>query len=301
MATSSSAKKAAIRVLSYHIGTRKIRTSISQIRKFSGFEDREHNWAQFADDHVSTKAVVWPDETMGPLNTPDFRFALPGNIGVTKEDKAVERNRPVDTQAEVLPEGIAERHLTVISQLIAESDYLDPDSQTDTDMADCILRKYFENARVELAMQDCPHMIYKDFASFFPDMPQNGKLTIVTITQRTDNDMSGWTESVDEEREKLLENFMSTATEICHTLKAHNYWCDYVDPSSGQPFFGPYTNTTFYETDERYRHLGFEIEDLGCCKVIYHKKWGAKVFVGSIFTMAPKEHAVMQNLLKLLD
>ena len=36
-------------------------------------------------------------------------------------------------------------------------------------------------------------------------MPQSS-ITVITITQKTVNDMSGWNSNVEEEREKLLEN-----------------------------------------------------------------------------------------------
>lgn len=61
-------------------------------------------------------------------------------------------------------------------------------------------------------------------------------------------------------------------------------------------FFGPYTNTTLFETDERYRHLGFSIDDLGCCKVIRHNLWGTHVVVGSIFTNATPDSHIMKKL-----
>ena len=52
-------------------------------------------------------------------------------------------------------------------------------------------------------------------------------------------------------------------------------------------YLGAYTPATLYETDERYRSFGFDIEDLGCCKVIHHHRWGSHAYVGCLFTTAP--------------
>lgn len=62
-------------------------------------------------------------------------------------------------------------------------------------------------------------------------------------------------------------------------------------------FNGPYSHATFSETDERYRELGFEIIDYGCCKVISHHKWGTKAYVGCIITSASIESNVLKNIL----
>ncbi|CAD7694137.1 unnamed protein product [Nyctereutes procyonoides] len=134
---------------------------------------------------------------------------------------------------------------------------------------------YFENAK-----------------SLFPEGATN-KLMILTMTQKTKNDMTVWSEEVENEREMLLEKFINGAKEICYALP-EGYWVDFIDPSSGLAFFGPYTNNTVFETDERYRHLGFSVDDLGCCKVVRHRLWGTHV--GSIFTNATPDSHIMKKL-----
>jgi hypothetical protein len=52
-----------------------------------------------------------------------------------------------------------------------------------------------------------------------------------------------------------------------------------------------------FETDERYRNFGFEIEDLGCCKVLSHHVWGTHAFVGALFTTAPVPSPELQEVL----
>ena len=83
---------------------------------------------------------------------------------------------------------------------------------------------------------------------------------------------------MEEEREKLTEHMVITCKEICERLKHASYWADFIDPCSGTPYFSAHTNTTMFETDEKFRLLGFRIEDLGCCKVDTTSSTGPKLF-----------------------
>ena len=56
-----------------------------------------------------------------------------------------------------------------------------------------------------------------------------------------------------------------------------------------------------FETDDKYRLLGFRIEDLGCCKVICHKEFGRKVFVGTMVTSVPVSNGIIQQIFCELD
>jgi len=99
--------------------------------------------------------------------------------------------------------------------------------------------------------------------------------------------MSAWSERMEAERDELTKHFIDNAMNVCETLKNQGHWADFIDPSSGRPYLGPFTNSTLFETDERYARLGMRIEDMGCCRVVSHPLWGAHAFIGTIFTDAP--------------
>lgn len=253
------------------------------------------------ESHVATappdicSRTVWPDETMGPFGPQDQRFQLPGNIGFDCHLNGTmsQKKNPVHkTLPDILAEPLSsERHEFVMAQYVNEFQGSDAPVEQEINSAET----YFESAKVECAIQTCPELLRRDFQSLFPEVSAN-KLVILTVTQKTKNDMTVWSEEVENEREMLLEKFISGAKEICYALRAEGYWADFIDPSSGLAFFGPYTNNTLFETDERYRHLGFSIDDLGCCKVIRHSLWGTHVFVGSIFTNATPDSYIMKKL-----
>ncbi|XP_060683071.1 metabolism of cobalamin associated Db isoform X1 [Hemiscyllium ocellatum] len=245
---------------------------------------------------VAGLQTIWPDEKMGPFGPQDHRFQLPGNIGFGSHINGIANQKKISTNRtlpDLLTEPLmSEKHEFILAQFVNEFQGNEAEPQPQEFTA---AENYFENAKVECAIQTCPELLRKDFQSMFPEAPVAG-FTVLTVTQRSVNDMTIWNEAVEEEREQLLEKFINGAKEICYALRSEGYWADFIDPSSGLAYFGPYTNNTLFETDERYRHLGFRIEDLGCCKVIQHKIWGTHVFVGSLFTNAPTDCLVMKKL-----
>lgn len=132
-------------------------------------------------------------------------------------------------------------------------------------------------ATFELKAYACPKSLINDFQSYFRlNSIGDTQMTLITISFKTENDMATWNNQVDAEREFITDKFLDKAQELCQFFEQQGYWADYVDPSSGTLHKSPYNHATFYETDERYRHLGFEIIDNGCCKVISHHEWGEK-------------------------
>jgi len=256
--------------------------------------------------------TVWPDPNLGCLGAKDKRFNFPGNVGI--EPSAV---NSIDTTnfPSALDEATADKKLFEDELAFWHDLCESPTSyqrQVNTlnhhDQAEKI--KQEQMAAGELASQrdklnlecipvTCPDLLRREMIALFA-LPHlaSGPLTVITFCHRTQQDMSAWSPDVESERDIMVEYFMKTAKELCQQLRGRAQWADFIDPSSGRPYFGKYTNLTFFETDERYRHLGFRVIDLGCCKVISHHKWGTHAFVGSIFTTAPHDSEYLGQILE---
>ena len=58
---------------------------------------------------------------------------------------------------------------------------------------------------VECRLHECPRVLHDEFMLLFPGINvELGELRIITLSERTENDMTGWSQSVEEEREELL-------------------------------------------------------------------------------------------------
>ncbi|XP_051259340.1 metabolism of cobalamin associated Db [Dicentrarchus labrax] len=284
------------RLVSYLPGLHVLVHRVAGARAFSAAgssgSDEPHVAVTHSDMGLRT---VWPDENMGPFGPQDQRFQLPGNVGFDCHLEGLaeqKRNQAHKMVPDVLSApSSSDRHEFILTQFIGEYFEKAAASSQNVNTAE----HYFDNSTVECAIQSCPELLKKDFQCMFPEAPSSG-MTVVTVTQKTQNDMMSWSADVEQEREKMLDKFVDGAKEICYSLQREGFWADFIDPSSGLAFFGSYTNNTLFETDDRYRHLGFQIEDLGCCRVIQHSLWGTHVFVGTIFTNAPTSSLVMKKL-----
>merc|ERR1711997_1086616 len=233
------------------------------------------------DPHVS-----WPDPTLGIFAKSDEKFLLPGNVGGGLQcDEEIDDEDVLSLDDTKYSKG-AENY--VCSNPVLLDSF--PDLAAAYNMS--------EKCRFEL--HDAPQLLKKEVQGLFPGNSTfsnpKGDLSVITLIQQTTNDMSTWSDLVDNERELLTDQFVGLAKEVVGRLKSDGYWADFIDPSAGVPYYGRNSNTTMFETDDKYRLLGFRIEDLGCCKVICHKEFGRKVFVGTIFTSVPSNTGAIQNL-----
>ncbi|KRX27387.1 Methylmalonic aciduria and homocystinuria type D -like protein, mitochondrial [Trichinella nelsoni] len=142
----------------------------------------------------------------------------------------------------------------------------------------------------------CPLLVRRELRDLFPTVDvMNRTMTALCLSKKTLNDMVVWSAEGEAERENINEDFINVAKDIVCTIRDHGYWADFIDPFSGKPFYSGYTNATLFETDERYSLLGFTVEDMVCCKVIKHPKFGSNVVVGTVFTNAPEYSAIIKE------
>jgi len=157
---------------------------------------------------------------------------------------------------------------------------------------------FFSNF-LEVRVQPCPKLLIKDVQRMLPGWARiDSNITAITISQGSDSDMGAWSEEMEDEREVLMGAFVNKAKRICAGLTERGQLADFVDPGSGKPHYGENVQGTLFDNDERYIHLGFTIEDLGCCKVMNHNEYGTHVFIGVIFTTARPNSAALQLVLE---
>lgn len=78
---------------------------------------------------------------------------------------------------------------------------------------------------------------------------------------------------------------------------------DFSEPSfvcnrNSLQYFGARTSTTLFETDELMERLcdNLRIDELGCCRVLRHARFGSHAFSGALFTDAPATSPLLEEL-----
>ncbi|GFN75350.1 methylmalonic aciduria and homocystinuria type d homolog, mitochondrial [Plakobranchus ocellatus] len=285
------------RIVTYHPD---LRVAVLRCRSFSSASNELDIPFYDAPESNTQTRTVWPDHILGPLGPQDRRFLMPGRVGPCVNTSRLQQE--INAQArvdftpsfnidQILPQLPHQRQSDISEQFLTSID------EIDIAFIDKKMSPPVPSDKMEYRANSCPQILRKDFKDLFPDKNlMEGNLTVISISVKTNNDMTYWSSEVEREREELLDSFVQGAAEICQAFEEAGFWADFIDPSSGKPFKGAHTNFTLFETDERYRKLGFEILDLGCCKVISHPLWGTHSFIGTLFTSAPLEHPLIANL-----
>lgn len=284
--------------------------------------------------------VVWPDQQLGPLADLDYHYKLPGNIGLSEsclnEDCEIEeqartqvKNENRSHRSDLFTRATNEENQA--QALYSAYDFIQFTPEAEQVLCTGLLEEFppLMIRQVEglvVQVHDCPQLFKREVAPLFPDqhfvtktapnpnsplavsltastgVTTEAPLSVITFAFKTVNDMSAWSMEMEEEREKFTEAFFATAKEIVARFKDLGLWADFIDPSSGTAYYGKRNGThALAETNENYRLLGFVIEDLGCCKVISHREFGSRVFVGTIFAKADTRDSTLFSILDELD
>jgi len=245
--------------------------------------------------------IKWPNQQLGVLANKDKNFALPGDIGSVPDGRLGSLQvAPPASHPDIISRPTQRE--SQVHTLYNANDYIKYTTGSEKDIFSQpkLLRNFPDLPSVEmmdLVAHEAPALVRRELSLLFPEEDlTSGTLSVITLSFHTQNDMSKWSQEMEDEREKLMEHSVVICKELCGRFKDDGYWSDFIDPSSGTPHYSAHSNSTLFETSETYRALGFDIDDLGCCKVISHIKFGHNVFVTTIVTNCSVETDVMENL-----
>ncbi|CAG9857780.1 unnamed protein product [Phyllotreta striolata] len=212
--------------------------------------------------------LVWKDPSFELLTTNEFPLFLRGDIGLAWYDTQTTAKTP---------------HELILEQI---------DQSSTSDRGD-----------ITVKVQKCPTLLRDAVKHLFPYRPldDTSELSVVTVSLRPNAIVggAGSKKNGELEVEKLAQTFLITARKICDKLRLAGYWADFINPFSGRPYFSPSFHSSspaeLYSSHEKFRCLGFEIEEIDKCKVISNEDQdyssstsssSSKRFVGSLFTSA---------------
>lgn len=117
---------------------------------------------------------------------------------------------------------------------------------------------------------------------------------IVTLAFKTKHRASAMSAEMLAERNEMFALLIARMQAFRRQLSADGMWCDFIDPSCGAPFYTD-SPTTMIECDERYRQLGFQVLELGCCRCLANESFGQCVVMTSAFVQAD-EATIFKNI-----
>ncbi|CAH8488670.1 unnamed protein product [Schistosoma turkestanicum] len=266
--------------------------SLGKFRSFNSHSDLENgklvNVVIVSNSNSTRK---WPNTKLGPIDTVNPKFPLPGFVGVllNKDEKAFEKMYA--PAVHTLPPMKEEHYASLLLNIYHGKEFNESDSALIPRISD----------QFECTIQTCPMLIQQTLADLFPSKKLSSKpLTVCILSHSTNEFFNLWSEEAVNEREQLAWSFITSAIEICVSLKESGYWADFIDPFSGKPYLGTHgagsSVQLIDDTDETMKHFGFELDNSMCCKILRHPKWKNHVFVGLIFTNAPDSHPVLLNI-----
>lgn len=177
--------------------------------------------------------TVWPDAALGVFGPVDPKYCLPGNVGANPHDGEIQdrealSGEPASAGQQQQLQDLQRIHpdlLTRFTQkehqaqtLHSATDYIQHTSRQ-ADVCAGMLDSFPElknSGQLRCELHEAPTLLKKELQGLFPDRDlAAGNLSVITLTQKTTNDMTGWSQGVEEERELLIDQFVSASKEIC--------------------------------------------------------------------------------------
>ncbi|GIL74693.1 hypothetical protein Vretimale_2326 [Volvox reticuliferus] len=87
---------------------------------------------------------------------------------------------------------------------------------------------------MEYSIHHVPPTMKREILTVFPQVNLD-KLLIVPTCQHAAVDLVKTGENVENEKDRLLEQFLAWAKTVCDQLTVDGHWSDYIDPCSGLP------------------------------------------------------------------
>lgn len=144
---------------------------------------------------------------------------------------------------------------------------------------------------MEWSVHEVPKRFEREAQEMFAGMDLAG-LLIVPTCQQAKLDLVNVGETVETEKDFLLERFMAFAADVCEQLVAQGHWADYIDPCSGLTMLNKENRSVYGEVEALVTLLNYQTANAGCCKVALHPRWGSKVYPATLFTKAPVDALV---------
>ena len=122
-----------------------------------------------------------------------------------------------------------------------------------------------------------------------PDISDpTAEILAIPTNQMALQDLVAIGDSIEREKDRLLNVFMQFAHTFCEKITKAGYWADYIDPCSGLPMLTLNCNKVYSEVDGMECCLNYKSYNAGFCKVLTHPRWGTAVYPATIFTRAPR-------------
>jgi len=139
----------------------------------------------------------------------------------------------------------------------------------------------------EVALVHPPRALLTDLAPIFPDLKEPHKLLVCPTVQRSSVDLAGIGDTVENEKDRLLQTFVAWADIVTARLRAAGHWVDYIGPTTGMPALGARGSSGYSEVEGFEVLLNYRVQNVGCCKIILHPRWQSRMYPATLFTTAP--------------